>query len=93
MRSSVFASRGSCDIHEPIGPAVSEPRSVDSPRNVWFSSVVSTAELFERLIANATKGPGRTYAFSLTPRLIVWVVCTENLIRVDDVMESPKLVE
>ena len=23
----------------------------------------------------------------------VWAVCTENLIRVDDVMESPKLAE
>jgi hypothetical protein len=26
-------------------------------------------------------------------QVIRWAVCTENLIRVDDVMESPKLAE
>jgi len=29
----------------------------------------------------------------LIARTTRWVVCTENLIRVDDVMESPKLAE
>ena len=29
----------------------------------------------------------------LTPKLLMPVVCTENLIRVDAVMESPKLAE
>jgi hypothetical protein len=57
------------------------------------SGQANLALIFQRERKHSRHRSGRAIIFNNLDLLSASAVCTENLIRVDDVMESPKLAE